>query len=456
MDKPEWVQLTTSLTQKQINFLCKMLEHSVFLDSGNASPAARYDIFSAEPINILQLDCITDKTEILSKIKFFESSHLNKIKLEEPDDKIKKLPFTNGLLGFLSYDIGEALQLKSIILNSNNTSESISRNNFPYAFIGHYTWSYILDKQTSSGYLTFSPLCNLELRNKVLDLISASELDTAKNTLCSLDKLEWIKSQSFEKYSSQFTNIETYIKGGDCYQVNLTQRFEANSDISAADLYFETQKKIQTPYSCFISFSKHKHLLSFSPEQFIAIKDRQITTKPIKGTIANNGSQQNISKLKESKKNQAENIMIVDLLRNDLGKVCESNSIHVPELFKIETFNNVHHLVSQINGTLKNNITVLDAFISCFPGGSITGAPKVRAMEIIAELEKYPREAYCGSVFYLNHNGDFDSNILIRSVIKNENKLYCWAGGGIVADSELNDEYQESLTKVDNITGLKK
>jgi para-aminobenzoate synthetase component 1 len=253
--------------------------------------------------------------------------------------------------------------------------------------------------------------------------------------------------------------VQDYIHAGDCYQVNLTQRFECDladtkSEFSAIDFFLKKQYELQTPYSAFMSFSTDCNLLSFSPEQFIRIKDSVIESKPIKGTIANTADQSNIERLQTSLKNQAENVMIVDLLRNDLSKVCEVNSVHVPELFKIESFKNVHHLVSHIRGTLRNDISALDAFLSCFPGGSITGAPKLRAMEIIRELEMYDRSAYCGSVFYWNDNGHFDSNILIRTVIQTGEKLYCWAGGGIVADSELEDEYQESLTKVANLTGI--
>jgi para-aminobenzoate synthetase component 1 len=365
------------------------------------------------------------------------------------------------LLGYCSYELGEQLRLKNKPVNS---AKNTQLNTFPSLFIGHYTWSYVFDHRNSQGYLTFSPLCSLMTRKTVLDAIKASEnkqFEREPNTEADRDNeerhlntLSWTKSQTISEYKSQFDQIENFINCGDCYQANLTQRFEAKSYINAADLYFTSREKIQTPYSSFISFNDSQSLLSFSPEQFISIKGRVIESKPIKGTIINNGNADNISALQDSKKNRAENVMIVDLIRNDLGRVCKPNSIHVPELFKVETYKNVHHLVSHVKGTLKDGISNLEAFISCFPGGSITGAPKIRSMQIINQLEKHARSAYCGSVFYLNQSGDFDSNILIRTVVKDAEQLYCWAGGGIVADSEFMDEYQESLTKVANITGI--
>ena len=364
------------------------------------------------------------------------------------------ITFTNGILGFLSYSAGECLQLKQSTYQAlDNTQDELC----PFAFFGHYTWSYVYDRVKQQGQLNFSPLCDTTLRSKIFKLLDVDLNQIEKTTLDQrLATLNWKKSQLFSDYAQQFSRIQNYILAGDCYQVNLTQRFESRSELDAADLYFATQDDLETPYSCFMAFAENQHLLSFSPEQFIRIQDNKVTTRPIKGTIENTGSAIEIDSLRNSAKNQAENVMIVDLLRNDLGKVCKPNTVKVAELFKIETYKNVHHLVSHIQGELKEKIDPLDAFLSCFPGGSITGAPKVRAMEIISELEVNSRQAYCGSVFYLNHDGQFDSNILIRSVIKNEDVLYCWAGGGLVADSELHDEYQESLTKVSNITNIKR
>ena len=435
--------------------MCKELRCAVFLDSGSTSNNARFDIFSAEPTSLVQkkqsmLNAENDIKEVTELPALTQTNAEQK----SPDiESYTKLPFTNGLIGFCSYNFGEKLQLKELTAQPN---EATTSGTLPSIFVGHYSWSYVFDHKDKQGYLTFSPLCSTNIRQKILDLINdlpEKDPSTEKQNF-ELSQLKWIKSQSLDDYLKQFKSIQQYIRDGDCYQVNLTQRFETYTKCSAVDHYFTTREQTQTPYSCYIAFNQNQSLLSFSPEQFISIKNRVIESKPIKGTIANNGKNENLETLKNSKKNQAENVMIVDLIRNDLGKVCLSNSIHVPELFKVESYNNVHHLVSHIKGTLKHDVTELDAFLACFPGGSITGAPKIRAMEIISELEISSRDAYCGSVFYLNQHGNFDSNILIRTVVQNGEQLFCWAGGGIVADSEVMDEYQESLTKVANITGI--
>ena len=198
-------------------------------------------------------------------------------------------------------------------------------------------------------------------------------------------------------------------------------------------------------------------MLSFSPEQFIQVKGREITSKPIKGTsskriekISKQGSS-----LKESAKDRAENLMIVDLIRNDLSKVCEIGSVNVPKLFDIEQHGHLEHMVSTVQGTLEPNGDPFSALVSCFPGGSITGAPKKRAMEIIDELEQFPRSAYCGSMFYISDSGRLDSNILIRTIVYDRKRYFCWAGGGIVNDSKADSEYRECLEKVRHLTGIR-
>ncbi len=439
--------------------MCKELASAVFLDSGPNSNNARFDIFSAEPTSLVQkkpstLNINKNIGEVRELSVFTQTLADIKAQKKLPNDtSYTKLPFTNGLIGFHSYSFGEKLKLKERKIHLN---KGVANDTFPSFFVGHYTWSYVFDHKDKQGYLTFSPLCSANIREKVLTLINDCPAHplTLQNQNHALSLLKWKKSQPLETYIKQFMKIQQYINNGDCYQVNLTQMFEAQTKLSAIDLYFDTRDTTQTPYSCYFSFNEDQCLLSFSPEQFISIKNRIIESKPIKGTIANDGTKENLDTLRNSSKNQAENVMIVDLIRNDLGQVCQANSIHVPELFKVESYRNVHHLVSHIKGTLRQGVTELEAFRACFPGGSITGAPKIRSMEIINELEISSRNAYCGSVFYLNQNGNFDSNILIRTVVKDGEHLYCWAGGGIVADSEVLDEYQESLTKVANITGI--
>jgi para-aminobenzoate synthetase component 1 len=192
-------------------------------------------------------------------------------------------------------------------------------------------------------------------------------------------------------------------------------------------------------------------VLSSSPEQFLSLQNGRAQTRPIKGTRPRGGSaDQDLAlraQLLSSEKDRAENVMIVDLLRNDLGKVCEPGSIEVPGLFQVESFATVHHLVSTVTGRLRADKDALDLIAACFPGGSITGAPKRRAMEIIDELEPVRREVYCGNVIRLGFDGNLESSITIRTALMQGQSVYYWAGGGIVADSDCDDEYQESLDK---------
>ncbi|MGL6026381.1 MAG: anthranilate synthase component I family protein, partial [Vibrio sp.] len=196
-------------------------------------------------------------------------------------------------------------------------------------------------------------------------------------------------------------------------------------------------------------------ILSVSPERFLQLVDRVIETKPIKGTRPrSNDPLQDaalIQDLASAEKDQAENLMIVDLLRNDIGRVATPGSVQVPKLFAIESFPAVHHLVSTIRATLDTPYQAADLLRACFPGGSITGAPKVRAMQIIEELEPQRRSAYCGSIGYLSRHGSMDTSITIRTLVAYQQQLYAWAGGGLVADSQAEAEYQETLDKLSRI-----
>ena len=214
------------------------------------------------------------------------------------------------------------------------------------------------------------------------------------------------------------------------------------------------REKSPAPYSVFFNLGKSA-ILSFSPERFISLQNRKAETKPIKGTRPRSDEprqdQHNAYELIHSEKDKAENLMIVDLLRNDFGKCCVPGSIHVPALFSLESFRNVHHLVSTVTGTLEANQHAFDLLRHCFPGGSITGVPKVSAMKIIEKLEPHRRSIYCGTIGYIDIRGNMDCNIAIRTMICDGKNIYCYAGGAIVSDSVCEEEYQESLDKVNNL-----
>ena len=219
-------------------------------------------------------------------------------------------------------------------------------------------------------------------------------------------------------------------------------------------LYKELRKNLPAPYSCYYQLGNTKQaILSFSPERFIKLHGDKVETKPIKGTARRgNDNKSDILQAKgliNSEKNKAENLMIVDLLRNDLGKSCIPGTIKTPKLFELQSFKNVHHLVSTVTGTIRKDQTALSLLRGCFPGGSITGAPKKRAMEIIDELEPCQRSVYCGTIGYISTAGRMDTNIAIRTLVIDGDNIHCWGGGGIVADSNAEDEYQEIFDKIE-------
>jgi para-aminobenzoate synthetase component 1 len=257
-----------------------------------------------------------------------------------------------------------------------------------------------------------------------------------------------------DRYRQAFDQVQAYIHAGDCYQINLAQRFSAACHGHQWAAYKALRAVTAAPFSAYWSGNGHS-ILSLSPERFVEVRGSRVTTSPIKGTSRrgkdNREDQQLAAQLIASSKDRAENLMIVDLLRYDLGKSCELGSIEVSELFSLHSFKTVHHLVSTIHGELRQDQTALDLLASCFPGGSITGAPKVRAMEIIEELEPHRRSAYCGAIGYISADGQMDSNITIRTLVAEADKIHCWAGGGIVADSRCDSEYQECWAKVEKL-----
>lgn len=264
----------------------------------------------------------------------------------------------------------------------------------------------------------------------------------------------WQANMTRQQYGEKFRRIQSYLRSGDCYQINLAQRFSAPYQGDEWQAFQQLSASNRAPFSAFLRLPANA-VLSVSPERFLWLADRQIQTRPIKGTLprlvdAALDAEQ-AQKLANSPKDRAENLMIVDLLRNDIGRVAEPGSVKVPELFVVEPFPAVHHLVSTITATLPANRSASELLRACFPGGSITGAPKVRAMEIIEELEPQRRNAYCGSIGYLSVCGTMDTNITIRTLIAENGRINCSAGGGIVADSQEQAEYQETFDKVGRI-----
>jgi para-aminobenzoate synthetase component 1 len=322
--------------------------------------------------------------------------------------------------------------------------------------IGLYLDALIYDKQQQSWFYVSQPNTNrLALYEQYLNTHANSQVNTQSFALNS----DWQSNMSKKEYATKFAQIEEYLKSGDCYQINLAQRFNAQFEGSPWAAYIKLREANKAPFSSFINHPQGA-ILSISPERFISVNNNVVETKPIKGTLPRKADaledQRQAQILAASAKDRAENVMIVDLLRNDLGKVAKPGSVHVPSLFAIESFPAVHHLVSTVTSELDEGKTAVDQLEAAFPGGSITGAPKIRAMEIIEELEPHRRSIYCGSIGYLSACGNMDTSITIRTLVCHKAQIYCWAGGGIVADSKVELEYQETYDKVNKILPLLK
>jgi para-aminobenzoate synthetase component 1 len=260
------------------------------------------------------------------------------------------------------------------------------------------------------------------------------------------------------EYKEKFDRVRRYSIDGDCYQVNLTKRFSCEVSGSGWATYRQLRDDSPAPYGAFLQLP-FAEVLSNSPENFIQCRQGKVSTRPIKGTRPRDHRDQERDKeiareLKNSEKDRAENLMIVDLMRNDLSRCCETGSVEVPKLFALHSFANVHHLISTITGKLRQDLHVLDLLRSCFPGGSITGAPKIRAMEIIEELEPHRRGLYCGAIGYVGLDGSLETNIAIRTIVVKDGVARFSAGGGLVIDSVVDDEYQELLDKARMMRGV--
>jgi para-aminobenzoate synthetase component I len=259
---------------------------------------------------------------------------------------------------------------------------------------------------------------------------------------------------SRENFTTSVSRIKEWIAAGHIYQANLSQSFTAEVTGELFSLYETLREASPAPMAAYLDLDG-REILSSSPETFLKISGRGIETRPIKGTRPRfsdpDEDRRSAYELQTSSKEIAELVMITDLLRNDLGQVCEFGSVEVAEMLRLETLAQVHHLVSTVTGTLRPEIDALAALAACFPGGSITGAPKKRAMEIIRELENAPRGIYCGAIGWIGYNGESSLNIAIRTLVRQGGSLTYQVGAGIVADSDPEKEYEETLHKAAGI-----
>jgi para-aminobenzoate synthetase component 1 len=410
---------------------------AVLLDAGRPlAIRARYDILSAWPLAEIAIAPDESAKEFLQRLR----QSLNSLgAAQAPNDC--PLPFTGGLLGYLSYDFGRRIEPMP---GQAVDDLAISDGQF-----GLYAWALITDHQLGTSQLVCHPQLASAERLRLQQLfIQPTVNDPAPFTLQGPFKADISRAQ----YQHALARIQAYILAGDCYQVNFAQRFRANCQGEPWTAYCALRAACPTPFAGYLRLGHETAILSLSPERFLRLSEGHVETRPIKGTRPrmSDPSADNAmaNELLTSAKDRAENLMIVDLLRNDLSRNCRTGSVRVPELFALESYPNVHHLVSSVTGQLNAGCDALDLIGGSFPGGSITGAPKIRAMQIIDELEPTRRGLYCGSLMYLDVRGGMDSSIAIRSLLIKDGQVSCWGGGGIVADSDWQAEYAESIAKV--------
>lgn len=434
---------------------------SFFLDSGiDSGKLGRYSFMGSDPFLILR-----SKGEQISLI----SSNGEEEKTRgNPFDLVGKLletysldahpagiPFVGGTVGYFSYDLCHFIE--------HLPSTAIDDLSLPECYLAFYDTILALDHLAGKTYLVSTGFPELEeskrkqraeekLRELKSRILSNAFIIAEEPCLASAIGEGIVIRSNFarEEYLKAVETAREYILAGDIFQVNLSQRFEADLPVSPYELYQQLRKINPAPFASYLGFDEVS-VVGASPERFLRVRGDWVETRPIKGTRRRGNSMVEdealAHQLISSIKDRAENIMIVDLERNDIGRVCRYGTVKVTELAILETYSTVFHLTSTVEGRLRQGKNRIDLLKATFPGGSITGAPKVRAMEIIDELEPTKRSVYTGSIGYLSFSGEMDLNIVIRTFLIKGGKAYFQVGGGIVYDSEPEAEYEETLDK---------
>jgi para-aminobenzoate synthetase component 1 len=414
------------------------LPHLVFFDSAAAGPQSRYSYVSANPR--VWLESPREPFALLREL------------LAGPRyEHIPRLPpFQGGIAGLFGYGLAHHI-------------ETLPRPIFddfrvPDLAVGLYDWVVAFDHAARKSWLIVAgpkergePI--LQLLDRVPPALPWSRepplhLSAPQYPVPGREPL----TSNFDRpsYLTMLRRALDYIHAGDCFQANLSQRLTHPLTAPPLEIYDRLRTRNAAPFAGYLDLGDFV-LASASPERFLRVTDGEVETRPIKGTrprgVYPMEDMARGEDLLESLKDRAENVMIVDLLRNDLGRVCEFGSIRVSQVCQLETFRYVHHLVSEIRGRLRPGLDAVDLLKATFPGGSVTGAPKIRAMEIITELERVARGAYCGCLGYIGFDGGMDTNLLIRTMVLGRGWIQFSVGGGIVADSSQEREYEETWHK---------
>lgn len=437
-------ELPSDFTPDRLSPALFEMPYFFLLESSLPGRRGRYTIAGVNPLTVYEAKNPGDDPFSFLKQKLAKGPVV---------EGLEDLPFAGGWVGFLGYELYSLLEQKIVPREPDL---------IPRAVFGFYDHFYVYDHEKSEAKVV-----SIDLGQGAWGLLEGPRTclsPSIKNINLGEFRRTWkeapgslpaVKSNfSQNSYLSTIQRIKNYITAGDCYQVNLAQRFSCAAPDSPYEIYQRLRAVSPSPFAAFLNLGGAQ-ILSSSPESFLEVNGREVLSHPIKGTRPRGKTLEEDLNLKGEleacPKDRAELLMITDLLRNDLGRVCEPGSISVPDLRTVETYPQVHHLVATIKGRLAVGQDVIDLLKATFPGGSITGAPKVRAMQIIRELEPDPRNVYCGAIGLISLNQKACFNVAIRTMILKDHQATFWAGGGIVADSDPEAEYQETLVKAEGM-----
>lgn len=447
VSKPFFCQpLSQDLSVTAVQRAFQECPYQLVLDSaaGRGDFDARYSFATAAPVDVCRIDSVKFGDQPFQQVRELQT-RLPAVNEECP-------PFCGGLAGLLSYEIGCAFE--RVPTPEANPFET------PALLVALYDWAIVWDhllQTVSLWILEIEPVdavsnnCHSISHRLAWVENKLAGIGAADNSQGNVPVAEWASVFEPQAYMAAVQDVIDYISAGDIFQANLSQQLTGDWSGSSGELFERVRAFNPAPF-CGMLTAPDFSVVSASPERFLKVDSSgKVETRPIKGTRRRQLSPVADllvgEALKTSLKDRAENVMIVDLLRNDISRVCETGSVKVTGVCELEVFETVQHLVSTVVGQLKAECDVWDLCAATLPGGSITGAPKIRAMEIIAELEPVVRGAYCGNLFYCGPNGDFDSSILIRTFTLKNGRVQFPVGGGVVSDSEPVDEYEETLHK---------
>ena len=418
-------------------------DDSVFLDSSLVNKLGRYSVIGAVPYLKLVKEgngfYINGEKETTCSFETYLKTYL----AEHKDKNNTELPIISGAIGYFSYEYGRKL------MEVDSVKEDLV--SIPDAVLVFYDFYIIEDRHEQRTYLIANGITReaAKLLDEMESRINGKPVYMQKESDTEYP-IEVQPNFAKDEYKQAVDRMICYIIEGDIYIVNMTQQLTVKSDKVPLDVFYDLRENNPSPFGGYFDYGDFQ-IVCASPERFLKMQKGHVNTRPIKGTRKRGETPEEDmlmrTELENSEKDKSELLMIVDLERNDLNRVCNPGSVKVTELFTVEEYATVFHLVSDIEGDLEESKNIMDLLEAAFPGGSITGAPKYRAMEIIDEMENNKRNLYTGSIGYLTLDGDCDFNIVIRTALHKDGKYYLGVGGGITAESDLEFEYEETLQK---------